>query len=249
MAVWPFAPRPHVARFGTYKLVYRVLGSGPPVVLVHGLSGSGHWWKRNIAEFAQHFSVYVVELVGYGNNRSWRPVKIETTAEALARFVATLPGGRAHLVGHSMGGHIATHLAARFPERVDRLVLASASGMVNTNLVKMALRLPGEGRRAAFDFAPVLAFDALRAGPLNLLLSTLDILSNDVSDALATIAAPTLLVWGTNDVLVPLAVGEAVLKHLPPGTRLELIEGAGHVVMWDRADEFNRHVMGFLLAP
>lgn len=227
--------------------MYREYGSGPPLVLVHGLSGSGAWWKRNVPAFARQFTVYVVELVGYGSNRAWRPARIEATADGLAEFIGNLPSGCAHIVGHSMGGQIATHLAARHPERVNRLVLACASGMARANILRMMLRLPNAGRYTPLRFAPTLTFDALRAGPVNLLLSTLDILSNDVSQALACIVAPTLLVWGAQDKLVPVAVGQALHQAIRQ-SRLEIIPRAGHVVMWDQPDAFNRIVLDFLLA-
>jgi pimeloyl-ACP methyl ester carboxylesterase len=144
-----------------------------------------------------------------------------------------------------MGGQIATQLAGRHPEHVDRLILASASGMLRTDLLRMALRLPLQARHSPFDFAPRLTIDALRAGPLNLLLSTLDILKDDVSDAIAHIRTPTLLVWGRNDRLVPVTVGETV-QRLIPGARLAVLPRAGHVPMWDRPGEFNRLVLEFL---
>lgn len=239
--------QPKIIRQGANQLIYQTYGSGPPLVLVHGLSGSGGWWKRNLPAFADHFTVYVVELVGYGHNRAWRPLPIERSADLLAELIEKLPPGRAHVIGHSMGGQIVTHLAARHPQRVDRLVLACASGLVRADLVRMALRLPSTGRYSRLDFAPVLALDALRAGPVNLLLSALDLLSNDVSEALSLIVAPTLLIWGAQDKLVPVSVGETVQKGLCCA-RLEIVPNAGHVVMWDQPQIFNRLVLDFLLS-
>lgn len=245
---WRRDGRPIIKSFGSYRLMYREYGSGPPLVLIHGLSGSGSWWKRNIPALSPHFHVHVVELVGYGHNRAWRPVRIEKNADCLAEFIAGIPTGRAHVIGHSMGGQISTHLAAQHPERVNRLVLAGASGLVGSDIVRMALRLPSAARYSRFDFAPTLTFDALRAGPVNLLLSALDLLSNDVTEALKSIVAPTLLVWGANDKLVPVSVGQVVQQAIH-GARLEVINHAGHVLMWDQPDEFNRIVLDFLLAP
>lgn len=237
--------KPRTVRFGDARLVYRELGSGPPLVLVHGLAGSGAWWRRNIPAFTNFFTVYVIDLVGFGSNRAWRPLDIEQSAEALAEFIGCVPSGCAHVIGHSMGGQIVTHLAANHPDRVDRLVLAAASGLVRSDLLHMALRLPQTGRYGRLDFMPTLAIDSLRAGPANVLLAALELLSNDVSEALQRIVVPTLLVWGAQDKLVPVAVGEAAHKAIH-GSRLEIIPGAGHVLMWDRPDEFNRIVLDFL---
>jgi len=239
--------KPQVMRFGEHKLVYRVAGSGPALVLVHGLSGSGSWWRRNTPVLTKHFTVYSVDLVGYGSNRAFRPIRIPQAARYIGEFIGALPPGCAHLLGHSMGGQIATHVAAEYPHRINRLVLASASGLVRADLLRMMLRLPSAGRYGRFDFMPTLAYDALRAGPLNLLLSALDLLSNDVTDSLARIVSPTLLIWGEQDKLVPVAVGEAVNKALP-SSRLEIIPHAGHVPMWDQPEQFNQLVLDFLLA-
>jgi pimeloyl-ACP methyl ester carboxylesterase len=239
--------RHQVMHFGEHRLVYRVSGGGPALVLVHGLSGSSRWWRHNISALEQHFTVYVIDLVGYGSNRAFRPIPIQQAARYIGEFIGMLPAGCAHLLGHSMGGQIATHVAAEYPQQISRLVLASASGLVRADLLRMLLRLPNAGRYGRFDFMPTLAYDALRAGPLNLLLSALDILSNDVTDSLARIVAPTLLIWGQQDKLVPVAVGEAVQQAIP-GSRLEVIPKAGHVPMWDQPERFNQLVLGFLLA-
>ena len=195
--------------------------------------------------FSDHYRVIVLELVGFGGNRAWRPGRILHTADRLADFIATLPEGRAHVLGHSMGGQMATRVrraawgACRpFDPRIGQRHGAS-------DLLRMALRLPLQARHSPFDFVPRLTIDALRAGPLNLLLSTLDILRDDVSEAIAHIRMPTLLIWGRNDKLVPVAVGETV-QHLIPGSRLAVLPRAGHVPMWDRPAEFNRLVLEFL---
>jgi pimeloyl-ACP methyl ester carboxylesterase len=227
-------------------LRYHRYGSGPPVLLVHGLSGSAHWWRRNVKALAKHFTVYVIELKGYGTNRAWKPLRLKAAAQCLSELIASMPGGRAHIVGHSMGGQISIHLAAEHPHCVDRLVLAGASGLVRSDMLRMALKLPLAARRSPISFMPVLARDALRAGPVNLLLSTIEILRDDTTEALAKIIAPTLLVWGEHDVLVPPAVGTAT-RELLQGSELVVLKGAGHNVMWDRADQFNRVVLDFLM--
>jgi len=233
---------------GKHKIVYETTGTGPPLLLVHGLSGSGRWWKNNLPALAKEYTCHVLDLVGYGGNRAMLPVRLEGAAEAIATYIASeLPEGRAHLLGHSMGGHICSYVAARYPERVDNLVLVAASGLVRSNLVRMALRLPLAGYYSPVDFLPTLAVDALRAGPVNLLLSTLDILGSDTTETLGLIRVPTLLIFGERDNLVPPAIGEAMNK-LIPGSRLEVIEGAGHVLMWDYPKTFNRMVLDFLCA-
>lgn len=236
----------HVFNTGRHKIIYETVGTGPTLLLVHGLSGSGRWWKHNLPALSAHFTCHIVELVGYGANRALRPLRLEAAAEAIALFIATeTPTGCAHVIGHSMGGQISSYVASQYPERVDKLVLVAASGLLRSNVVRMALQLPVAGHYAPLDFLPTLVGDALRAGPVNLLLSTLDILGNDTTEILKRITAPTLLVFGDRDNLIPSAMGEA-MNRLIPTSRLEIIEGAGHVLMWDHPRTFNHLVLDFL---
>ncbi|MBC8143511.1 MAG: alpha/beta hydrolase [Armatimonadetes bacterium] len=239
-------PTEHIFRSGKHRIVYETTGTGDALLLIHGLSGSGKWWQKNLPTLSPFFTCHVLELVGYGANRAFRPMGLQDAAEAIAAFIASeIPTGKAHVIGHSMGGQISSYLAAKYPKRVDKLVLAAASGLVRSNLVRMAMRLPIAGHYSPLDFLPTLAVDALRAGPLNLFLSTLDVLGSDTTESLKQITAPTLLLFGDRDNLVPPAAGEK-MNELIAGSRLEIIEGAGHVLMWDHPKTFNRHVLEFL---
>jgi pimeloyl-ACP methyl ester carboxylesterase len=241
-------PAPTIFRCEHGKITYETYGDGPPLLLVHGLAGSVQWWRRNIPIFSRHFTVYAVGLAGYGTNRAWRPLRIQAAADCLGALITELPEGHAYVVGHSMGGHIATHLAARHSDRIHRLVLVAASGLLRGNLVRMALKLPVAAWYGQVDFAPTLVRDALRAGPLSLLLGSRDILSDDVTELLASITAPTLLVWGERDVIIPLELGVAAQKAIP-NSQLVVIERAGHNVMWDQSQRFNEVVLEYLLHP
>ncbi len=229
------------------RLIYERWGSGRAVVLVHGLAGSARWWRRNVPALAARYRVYAVELMGFGANRARPPLPLRGAADLLAAWVATLPGARAHVIGHSMGGQVATHLAAAHPAQVDRLVLVAASGLERASVWHMALRLPGVSRRIAPGFHPTLLADATRAGPRTLVRAAQALLDDDVTPLLAQIAAPTLIIAGEHDTLIPPALSEQT-HVLLPGSRYVLLRGAGHVVMWDQAAAFNRAVLRFLAA-
>jgi pimeloyl-ACP methyl ester carboxylesterase len=94
-------------------------------------------------------------------------------------------------------------------------------------------------------FLPVLARDALRTGPLTLLGATRELLAEDVRKYLRGIEAPTLLIWGGRDTLVPPSVG-GVMREEIPDSRLLVIDGAGHVPMFERAAETNAALLAFL---
>ena len=108
-------------------LAYEVVGSGPPLILLHGLSGSGRWWSRNVPVFSRSFRTYSVDLPGFGQSRGVRWSRLDDIADRLADWLVDEGLPRAHIVGHSLGGAVAARLAARHPNRVDRLVLVDAA--------------------------------------------------------------------------------------------------------------------------
>src|ERR671913_1388101 len=108
-------------------LAFEVAGSGPPLILLHGLSGSGRWWGRNVPAFADSFRPYAVDLPGFGASRRVRWSRLDDTVDRLADWIAAEGLAQAHIAGHSLGGAVAARLAARHPERIDRLVLVDAA--------------------------------------------------------------------------------------------------------------------------
>lgn len=235
-------------RQGKRRLFYTEQGNGPPVVLIHGLSGSRLWWRRNVPVFVKEFKVYTVDLVGFG--RSWRQgiLPFAESAALLTSWIEELKLENPRLVGHSMGAHTALYVAALLKKQVGALVLVAASTLVHGEWWRMATRLPRAGINGALDFLPTLAFDAFRAGPLNLYRAAQAILHDDPTRLLPEVTAPTLLIWGERDVLVPRSLGEQMRAGIA-GSRLEVIAGAGHNVMYDRMAEFNRLVLPFLRDP
>jgi pimeloyl-ACP methyl ester carboxylesterase len=233
---------------GRLRLHYTEAGSGPPVVLVHGLSGSRLWWRKNLPALSQEFRVYTVDLVGFGGSRRQRVLPLVESAALLSDWMKSLELGEPRLVGHSMGAHIALHVVTLKQARIAALVLVAASALVRGAWWKLATRLPRAGLNGALDFLPTLAFDALRAGPRNLLRATQEILRDDPGAHLAEVRVPTLLVWGERDVIVPRDLGEQLQRSIP-GSRLVVIPGAGHNVMYDRPQDFNRTVIPFLRDP
>lgn len=223
----------------------RRTGTGPPVVLVHGLSGSTRWWRFNVPALRQGNAVYSLDLSGYGLSRG-RPSR--TVREAADLIVAWLDDRDLRdvtLVGHSMGGQISLHVSARRPERVRNLVLVCASGLLRANAARTALHLPRAAWLGEKRFIGRIVFDGLRAGPLNLWRNATDLLRDSVQDVLPFVHARTLIVWGERDVLVPEELGRLLHEALP-GSRFEVIPRAGHVAMVDRPAVFNALLLEFL---
>lgn len=234
-------------------LNYQVMGEGEPVVLVHGLSGSGRWWGKNVQELARHFRVYVVDLPGFGSShargRAWMrggQFVLGEAAHVLLHWLDAQRLERFHLIGHSMGGYIGADLAAHFPERVERLVLVDAAAVpIRQPLARSALRLASTVSYLPADFLPVLVSDSLKAGPLTLFSAIREILASDITEKLAEIQADLLIVWGEHDTLLPVSMGQELHRRLP-SARFVVIDGAGHNPMWDKPEIFNPLVMRFL---
>jgi pimeloyl-ACP methyl ester carboxylesterase len=104
--------------------------------------------------------------------------------------------------------------------------------------------LLGAARHATPSFLPVLARDALRMGPVTLWRAARDLLDEDVREDLRSIQAPTLLIWGKRDPLVPPVIGDLLRAEIP-NYRLLVLEKAAHVPMFDRPEEFDEALLAF----
>lgn len=240
--------RRHV-RDGTSDIYYQASGSGDAVVLVHGLSGSSRWWRRNVEALGERFRVYVIDLMRFGRSRSKSRFVLTEAAASLVGWMDRIGLERASFVGHSMGGLIVADLAGGHPDRVERLVLVDpAVLLVGRSYLGHVVGLARAIRRLPMDFYPVLFTDALAAGPQTILQAGLELVSTDVTERLSQIRAPVLIVWGERDTAVPLSIGQR-LRDVLPRSRFVVIKGAGHNPMWDRPAEFNRIVLDFLSAP
>ena len=242
----------HVFSQGSRQITCSKSGEGPPLLLIHGLSGSRRWWRRNLPALEPHFTVYRLELAGFGHARRQVPLPPRESAGLIARWMDQAgPNqsalGPAHVLGHSMGGHIGLHLASAHPQRVNRLVLVAATGLLRGEWWRLALRLPRAAVRGKLDFVPVVTTDALRAGVPALYRASRDLLRDDAHALLAGVRSPTLVISGGRDLLVPPALGLELARHLAHAEYL-LIAPAGHVVMWDAPQAFNAAVLRFLLA-
>jgi pimeloyl-ACP methyl ester carboxylesterase len=231
---------------GGHLVRFRALGDGPAVLLVHGLGGSSRWWEGTAQALGQAHRVILPELPGFGFGGGSAPFRLAEAPEVLAGLLERLGIARAHLVGHSLGALACAGLAARAPHLVGRLVMiappvrTAGAGLLTNALpaLRTVLTLPAAA-------AVTVAADIVRRSPLALLRAAGELLVAEHARELASILAPTLLLWGERDVLVP-AAGARELEGLIGGARLRLIPGAGHVPMLDRPEAVIRELRGFL---
>jgi pimeloyl-ACP methyl ester carboxylesterase len=233
------------AKVGPLTVHYEVSGEGPAVVLIHGLSGSGRWWTHNVPVLAHRFQVYNIDVVGFGRSRGQR-LALREAGGWLVEWLQVVGITQAHLVGHSMGGYIATEVAATTPERVRRLVLVDALVLpMGPGLVRHALDLARAFRYMSLNFFPVLLGDVLRAGSRTMWRATREVLSADLSHRLDAVRAKTMVVWGERDTLLDPQLGRELADRLARACFV-CVEGAGHNPMWDRPHRFNELLLDFL---
>lgn len=217
---------------------YRVLGAGPNLVLVHGLSGSWRWWSPLLERLSHAYRLHLVELPRLGRIRAGE------IAAWLGRFLDAVELRRVDVVGHSLGGLVATELAVHQPDRIRRLVLVAPAGVpCGRGILGRSLPLIEElyGVRVQL---PTIVADAFRTGPVSLLHGIVYVWERDVRAELGDVRAPTLLVWGDRDKLVPTGVAEEWQRLLPRSQLVRL--PCGHVPMWEAPEELARSLLAFL---
>jgi pimeloyl-ACP methyl ester carboxylesterase len=111
-------------------VIYRVAGSGPPVVLIHGMLNSSRHWQAVAQQLAPQFTVIAPDLIGHGDSAAPRgDYSLGAHAASIRDLLAAIGVDRATLVGHSLGGGVAMQFFYQFPQRVERLVLISSGGL------------------------------------------------------------------------------------------------------------------------
>ena len=248
------------------KIHYVEAGTGPTVILLHGLGGSTQAWQFNVAALAEKYHVVVPDQIGFG--KSDKPLvnyRIRTYVDFLDQFCKQLKIERASLVGNSMGGWIAAAFTAAFPDRVDKLVLVDAAGHappkdLDTRSFYGLNPTTREGMKvlvakvfynklfltdAAIDQAIAARLAAGDGYTINSITESIIRGEDFLDQTVKTIKNPTLIIWGRQDGLVPLSEGEQFNKDIA-GSKLIVFDQCGHVPNFEKAGEFNAAVLKFL---
>jgi len=266
-------------------IAYHEAGTGDEtVVLIHGLGSNLALWRETIPALSEDFRVLALDLPGYGlSGKADVPGTMDFFADTVVQFMDALEVDRAHIVGLSMGGQVALTLALAHPERLDRLVLFSPAGIetftdeqggalksVYTPRAILAAPEAALQQNIAMNFS---TYDSTRFGWLleqRLALSALPdaeayaeanarsvagMVDGPVAHRLDEIAAPTLVLYGADDALIPnpmlnphlttADVAEDAAERIPNAT-LHLIKDAGHLPQLEQPEVANRHLLTFL---
>jgi pimeloyl-ACP methyl ester carboxylesterase len=252
------------------RIHYEVHGAGDPVLLIMGLGSNAHGWHRTIPWLAERYQAIAFDNRGTG--RSDVPSGAYTIAQMAADAAAVLDAvghAMAHVVGASLGGMIAQRVALAHPHRVRSLTLVCttpggsravrASNEVLAGLVqggddpstvyrRNAWFLYGDDTRTHHrerieeDLAQRAKIPTTPVGYMGQLQAAT---GHDTWDELPSLAAPTLVVHGDADLLIPTANG-ALLAERIPGAELLLVPGAGHMLQADGGDVVREALLAFL---
>ena len=244
------------------KLAWERHGQGAPLLLIHGL-GYARWGWEPVAEpLARSFDVILFDNRGIGESDA--PPGPYTAAELAADALQVLDEAgveRAHVLGSSLGGMVAQELALAAPERVDRLVLVSTTpgGPESFPMPEQTVKLMTSGATLREFVENALAPEAdaelveriLRhrertAQPFEAWSAQAEAGATfDALDRVEAIAAPTLVLHGTEDAVVD-SRNTALLALRIPDARVELFPGGGHLFFWARPERFVEVVTEFL---
>ncbi|MGE0455073.1 MAG: alpha/beta fold hydrolase [Vicinamibacteria bacterium] len=250
-------------------------GQGPPLVLVHGFGSSVYTWADLLPELARSHDVVALDLPGFGGSGLPEALSFEHLPEAVVGLMDRLGLERASLVGNSLGGATVAWIAATRQGRVERLVLVDAAGFQFTAserpLLLRLLALPGASLLQRLPLRRAIVRTALRqtfADPTRISDEDLDeyvapALRAEVGEAalalarypgpgpevlralLGRVRAPALVIWGREDRWIPLEHAERFHQALS-GSRLVVLDGAGHLPQEERPAEVLRLLREFL---
>jgi 3-oxoadipate enol-lactonase len=253
---------PHAAING-HDLYYERSGAGEPLLLVMGMSGTHRSWGEPFLEaLREDFEVVTYDHRGVGLSSRTEPgFTIVDLADDAAALLDELGWSDAHVLGISMGGMVAQELALRHPDRVRTLTLgctypggAGSALAPQPTMAKLGEAWGSGDReravRGAWEVnvsAPFAAEEgpwaSFREGALEapvameVIMAQLQAIGgHDASGRLGAIAAPTLIVHGSADEMLPVANARAIAERMPDA-RLEILDGIGHLFFWERPRE------------
>ena len=238
---------------------------GTPVVLIHGFGGDLNNWLFNHEPLSGTREVYALDLPGHGeSSKQIERGDVGEFAELVAAFMDAVQIPTAHLVGHSLGGAVATATATCHPKRVASLTLIASAGLgeeINADYIegfvaaKTRNELKPHLQQLFADTGLVtrqLVDDVLKYKRLDGVQEALGKIADAafpggkqsllLREKLAQLAVPVLVVWGSDDRII----GSSHAQDLPVNARVEIIPGRGHMVQMEAATELNRMLDEFL---
>ncbi len=257
----------------------RYLHSGkaslPPLVLLHGVGGHAEAYLRNLAAHGRHFDTWAIDLIGHGwSDKPAHPYEIAHYVDHLLRFMDAKGWDRIRISGESLGGWVASRLAADHPDRVERLVLNTAGGSraepaVMERIKSLSMRaaadpswdfiqarvqwLMADNKDAIDDLVAcrqgIYAQPGFAEAMSNaMVLQDMAVRTRNLMQApdYGRIQAPTLVLWTSHDPTADVTEGRRIAEMIP-GAQFVVMQGCGHWPQWEDSERFDRWHVNFLL--
>lgn len=258
-------------KIGNIEMYYEVHGSGEPIVLIHGLSMDSSTWFNQVLNLSQKYQVILFDNRGVGQtdapDEAYSTDMMAEDTVALLRFLNI---DSAHILGFSMGGMIAQVIALKYPELVKSLILNASATQLPAkarHLVETWLRMFNEGVsletriREGFlwvytdkffeeDETVITSVDLAISHPYPLSKHGFSgqvsaLLKHDTRTQTNQILAPTMLLIGRDDILIPIEFSKELVDKIP-NSELIALEHGGHNCWLEYPELFNQAVMQFL---
>jgi 3-oxoadipate enol-lactonase len=268
-----FAP-PSFVEVAGRRLAYDEISPARPketILLLTGLGSKRQGWRNQLPVFGEEFRTLALDFRDVGDSdRVDQPYTLAELADDVAGAARALQIPRVHVIGISLGGYVALNVALRHPDQVAKLILVSTSAGGATHVMPEASILSvltmqgvsGADARARFAYSRIMSPAYLGTHP-DALDQIAEIalhspftpesyqrqlaaaLSQDVSAQVGNIIAPTLVIHGDADPLVPPQNGDHLARSIPGAKRI-VYHGIGHVPIVECAEAFNHDVLAFL---
>lgn len=239
------------------KFKYIEVGEGEPLMFLHGLFGALSNFK-DLIEYFQHKNKVIVPMLPLFE-LDLLHTSVGGLEKHVHKFIETMGYEHIHLLGNSLGGHVALVHILKHPEKIKSLTLTGSSGLFENG---MGDSYPKRGDREYIRkktqltfYDPAIATDALvdevleitsnRMKIIKILALAKSAIRNNLGEELNNIKQPTLLVWGNNDNITPPFVGRE-FQRLIPNSELHFIDKCGHAPMMEVPAEFNPILENFL---
>ena len=232
-------------------------GEGEPLLLLHGLFGALSNFRDLIEHFRPKYKVVVPILPLFDLDI------FHTSVGGLEKYVQKFIEVRGytgiHLLGNSLGGHVALVHILKHPEKIKSLILTGSSGLFENGMgdsypkrgdyeyIKKKTQLtfydPNTATKELVDEVFEITNNRLKV--IKIIALAKSAIRNNLGEELNQIQQPTLLIWGNNDTITPPFVGKE-FNRLIPNSELHFVDKCGHAPMMEVPDEFNRILDGFL---
>lgn len=270
----------HTVTVHEQRIAYLDVGTGPPVILIHGFGGSMWQWEHQQHALAEHFRVLTLDLPGSGLSDKpdieYRP---DQMVDFFVGFMDALEISHATLVGNSMGAGLAIAMTLEHPARVAKLVLIGGlPQQIMQKLTSPSIRRALETRAPAWLislgnrlFGGLMTESVLREivhdqalltpavveranrnrrrpgliGPLLAAQDALPLWESGFALRIVTVTHPTLVIWGEEDRVFPIAVGEELHRTISE-SQFVRIPHAGHLPQWEQPGLVNRSLIAYI---